>query len=365
MKKTLFITSALVGAGMLAAAPAAAAEKIKLGLGGFMEQWAGFADQDDTWAGTRDYGSFDIKSDTEVFFTGSTKLDNGLTISATVELEADRSSGGTIDDSFIEISSGTLGTLQLGAAGDAVNGIAVYAPDVGIGNTDGDVGTWIVKPTANFIDNSVTFTDLGNGNKVNYISPTFGGLSVVATFMPDGSNNDQNQPNYATGGVGMAYGVGAAYSRQIEGVGLSMDVGYSVTENAAALLGELEVYHAGINLTYAGFTFGGSYGNFQQEDDLGFNSTALQDGYAFDVGLAYATGPYSLSLSYFGQELEGNSATAGEEKTSSVMLSGAYNMGPGVDIKGSVFRAEYEDEVTTATQNNEGWGAVAGMAIEF
>ncbi len=365
MKKTLIMTSALVGAGLLAAAPAAAAEKIKLGLGGFMEQWVGFASQDGGWEGTNDYGSFDVKSDTEVSFTGSTKLDNGLTISATVELEADRSSGGTIDDSFIEVSSDKFGTIQLGAAGDAMNGITVFAPDVGIENTDGDVGSWITKPAANFIDNHISFIDQGNNNKVNYLSPTFAGLQAVASYTPDASNTDQAQPNHAIGGVSEAYGFGAVYSRQIEGVGLTADVTYGVTTSTTTGVDDLKIWQGGINLTYAGFTFGGSYANFSEDVASGITRTANQDGKAWDIGLAYETGPYSVSLSYFSGSLEGDNTISGEEETTSLMLSGAYNMGPGVNIKGSVFQADYEDEVTTASQNNDGWGAVAGLTLDF
>ena len=42
MKKVLLGTTAIVAAGMIASAPSAiAAEKLKLGVGGYMEQWFG------------------------------------------------------------------------------------------------------------------------------------------------------------------------------------------------------------------------------------------------------------------------------------------------------------------------------------
>jgi len=366
MKKTLILTSALVGAGLLAAAPASAADKIKLGLGGFMEQWVGFSEQDGSYEGTNDYGSFDAKSDTEVYFTGSTKLDNGLTVSATVQLEADRSAGGaaaTIDDSYVQVDSPTLGSLQVGAVGDAVNAISIFAPDVGIENTDGDVSNWVINPLS--VTSAATFVDQGNFHKVNYFSPTFAGLQVVASYTPDASNNNMTTPNHASGGVSEAYGVGAAYSRQIEGVGFSADVGYAVTTSTLAGVGNLESWQGGANLTYAGFTFGGSYINYSEDVASGATKTNNQDGYAWDVGVSYETGPYSVSLSYFASKYEGDTSVAADEEQAQLMLSGAYNMGPGVNVKGSVFTADYDDETTTATANNDGWGAVAGLTLDF
>jgi len=365
MKKTLIMTSALVGAGLLAAAPAAAAEKIKLGLGGFQEVWGGFAEQDSGFENGADYGSFDVKSDTEIYVMGSTKLDNGLTISTTIEFEADNSAAGGVDYSFIEVSSDKFGTIQLGGVGDAMNGISVFAPDVGIGNTDGDVGTWIVKPSANFIDNHISFIDQGNTAKVNYLSPTFSGLQLVASYTPDTTNTNMNQPDNSIGNASKAYGFGAAYSRQIQGVGLAADVTYGKTTSVTANVDDLRVWQGGINLTYAGFTFGGSYANFDEDVTSGATRTATQDGDAWDLGLAYETGPYAVSLTYFSGALEGNNTIAGDEETTSLMLSGAYNMGPGVNVKGSIFQADYDDEVTTATQNNDGWGAVAGLTLDF
>src|SRR5690606_902883 len=88
MKHILLGTSALVAAGLLAA-PANAAEKIKLGLGGFYAASMGAILDDDNDAGesgdNRD--SFAIHQNVEVHFKGETTLDNGITVGARVELE--------------------------------------------------------------------------------------------------------------------------------------------------------------------------------------------------------------------------------------------------------------------------------------
>ena len=53
MKKILLGSTAIVAAGMIASVPSAdAASKMKLGLGGYMEQWIGFTSGDDGVART-------------------------------------------------------------------------------------------------------------------------------------------------------------------------------------------------------------------------------------------------------------------------------------------------------------------------
>jgi hypothetical protein len=62
MKKILLGTTAIVAAGMIAAAPSAiAAEKIKLSVGGYMEQWFGYTNADDGGEGAvdQDFTGFD------------------------------------------------------------------------------------------------------------------------------------------------------------------------------------------------------------------------------------------------------------------------------------------------------------------
>jgi len=376
MKKVLIATSALVAAGFIAAGPAAAAEKIKLGLGGFQNTWVGFADQDDTFEGTRDYGSFDVKTNSEIHFKGSTKLDNGLTVGAHVELESDRDSGGAIDHSYAYISSAQLGTLYAGGTSMAHSRLATQAPSAANnGQTSGGQEgprQWIVNPgisVPNFVHIDATDT-----NQVQYISPSFSGLQVGASYNPNYANADQNAPNYdSASGDSEAYDFAAKYATSVDGVGITLSASYFVVDGGgmetAGLSGEIanggfKQIRTGISLSYAGFTLGGAYMDTNDDGD------ANQEGDAYNVGLMYATGPYKISANYWHSEAEGardigTVATTGEDKYTFVGLNGSYNMGPGVDLKGTIARVEYEDETTTATANNEGWFAAAGMNLAF
>ena len=92
MKKFLFSTTALAVAGAFAFSndASAAAKPISIGVGGFMSQEMGFGSNSGTFdtpadgTGTR-RDSFNTVSDSEIYFTGTTKLDSGISVSVTVQ----------------------------------------------------------------------------------------------------------------------------------------------------------------------------------------------------------------------------------------------------------------------------------------
>ena len=74
MKRQLFTTTALVTAGVLASTVAQAEEGIKLGLGGYMNNYFGGGDVD---SDGNDFNETSLWSDGEVFFTGDQVLSSG------------------------------------------------------------------------------------------------------------------------------------------------------------------------------------------------------------------------------------------------------------------------------------------------
>ncbi len=93
MRKALLATAS--GAALLAAVPALAADKISIGLSGYMEQWVGGTDIEEDIRPNKNESVFDLQSDSEIFFTGSIQSDIGLTFGVKVELEADANGAGT------------------------------------------------------------------------------------------------------------------------------------------------------------------------------------------------------------------------------------------------------------------------------
>jgi outer membrane protein OmpU len=87
---------------------------------------------------------------------------------------------------------------------------------------------------------------------------------------------------------------------------------------------------------------------------------------AYEAGLVWTSGPVSLSANYFNASTEQTKAIAGEDEVTKYGVGGVYNMGPGVDLVGSILHVNWEDEVeATKASNNSGWAAVGGISLRF
>ena len=193
MNKFLLSTSAIVGVSMIAA-PAGAAERITLGLGGFMQQWVGYASVEDD--ATRNYVNVDQQSNSEIYFFGSTTLDNGIRIGARVDMESERANAkNVIDESWIHISSDSLGLLSLGEDDAAANATRYGMPDVGIG--DGDAPNWV--PGQGNVRFSPNIGRDDDEHKITYFTPAsiqkMSGLQAVLSWIPQMGNYDDKLPN--------------------------------------------------------------------------------------------------------------------------------------------------------------------------
>ena len=112
MKNVILGTTALVAATALTAGTASAAEKIKLGLGGYLQSSFVVASYDDG-----DQLPTNIRHEGEVFFTGSTTLDNGLTFGVNIQLEA-RATSDQVDETYMYVD-GSFGRILFGSENSA------------------------------------------------------------------------------------------------------------------------------------------------------------------------------------------------------------------------------------------------------
>lgn len=385
MKKVLFASTALVAAGMMmTAATASASEKIKLNVGGFSKWWVVGQFQDDTYlnAAVADYNQVDIKGDNEIFFGGSTALDNGMKVGVQVELEAgghtETSTGGdVIDESYVWLETG-FGKFIVGSENNGAYLLHVMAPDAAGNWGEGGIMTSnaaIRQPDAiSAMPGGYTTaiaTD-GDADKITYVAPSFMGLTLGATYAP---NNDEDNRGLtdlnAAGRVSDVFGVGGLYANTFGDVGLKVSAGWATYQSKVAPNssitgdGELSEYSVGTQLAFQGFTLGGSY---RQRDGYRSVRTDLQDtgdAKAWDVGVQYAAGPYAVSLAYFNAKTVGTTTVVGDDEVTFIQASGKYNLGAGVDVLASVGHAKYDDETTTRGNNNEGWTVMTGLGLSF
>tara|TARA_R110000803_G_scaffold163615_2_gene227303 strand:- start:5978 stop:7009 length:1032 start_codon:yes stop_codon:yes gene_type:complete len=343
MKKILFASSAL--AAVAFAGSAQASDKIQLQLGGYMEQWAGFSDEDNTATAGRNNA---FQSDTEVHFGGSTTLDNGIEVGAKIELEGE-TSGDQIDEQYLFVNGG-FGRIEMGKNDSAADAMALQAPAVGpVGVNDGDLDAWV---NAYLID---TVRSSGDQNRVTYYTPSFGGFRAGASFADDSQRNGASGYDN-TNGNGDSIASGAlAFDHDFGGVALGLS---ATGENS----GEGSWYGLGSTVGFGNFTVGGSYGH--TEDDYGLNSTG-QDLDAFDLGVSYAMDAAAVSLSYGYEEVDNSG------DISTVDLGMSYTLGAGVTWKSSVYWFDQEADSTnnSATSgisgDNDGYGVVTGLRLDF
>jgi predicted porin len=164
-----------------------------------------------------------------------------------------------------------------------------------------------------------------------------------------------------------------------------LDLGLSArygTASAAPGGTDPEVWGGGINLGFGAFKIGGSFG----EQD----GTADNDGNSFDVGVSYANGPWSYSLTYFegtnaddeaiagvtgvtaGFDSEGNLVTPGvigvgalpgaKETLKQIIAAATYKVNGNFKVSAFIADVDFDEDTSTA---NDIEGTVVGFGAKF
>ncbi len=235
MGNAIYATSALALAGAVAAGPAAAADKMSIGVGGYMQQWFGMTSVD---AKDKDGNSVDVRdgtaqqSDSEIYFKGKLESDSGLTFSVKVELEGnnqpkDGYSTGVIDESQLTIG-GEFGQVVLGAEDPASTLTHHGSLDVGITLNCGDTHKWIdADVLAGCSHNGFGTYGHGHGDKnsISYYSPRVSGVQFGATYIPDTKQETHALLRNANNDTG-AWSVGGNYVGEFGGANVAFSLGH-------------------------------------------------------------------------------------------------------------------------------------------
>lgn len=365
MKKLLYGSTALVGASF-AMTGAANAQGIELGVGGYMNNFFGFGEVDSDTAQPNSTGHF---SDGEIVFEGEATLDNGISVGAQVQLES-FSSGDQIDENYAWVQ-GSFGRLQLGSENTAAYLMQVGAPGAGVPINSGWITVFTAPPagqTAAFRHPSVsTFGDFGNDeNTATYFTPRLGGFQLGVSYQAalSGTGEGANFPatqdeNSGEGTDGVS--IGANFSQSFSGVDVALGGGYRtiLDENPGAFGDSPEQYSAGLNVGFAGFTVGGSF--LIENSDAPGGGDSPTDGHSFDAGASYATGPWTVAVTYLQSEVAGTSGVDDDEMWTA---QGAieYALGPGIATSFSVMHTDWE-----AGNGNQADGTlgIVGLALSF
>ena len=374
MKKILLGSTAIVAAGMIASAPSAdAASKMKLGVGGYMEQWFGFTSGDDGVA--QDYSGFSTVSDGEIHFKGKTKLDNGISVGVNVQLEAQQG-GDQIDEQYMTVSGG-FGQIIIGDENSAMYKMHYAPSDYGIGMNSGDNTAWN-KPVADAEGDSInmgshyrspfgaTYIEpdaVNDSAKISYFTPRVSGFQLGLSYAPDANQDSNGLPNRDAANTDYIM-VGANFKQKMGGMSVGISGGYGTVTDAAAGGVEPEATSFGIKLGMGGISAGVAYANFSDHGN--------KDQEGINAGVAYSSGPMGVSLAYYHGEKDGNNGSAttldGQAERDVIHLSAKYSMGPGVTFAGTLGHAVYSSDdadIDNSVDESASTYVVMGLKVGF
>ena len=286
------------------------------------------------WSGSKVNTSRGLSMADSVNLTGSTELDNGMTVSMAFELEGGGDAVNSFDDHSLSVSSDTLGTFKFSGNGGSTTSTAIDATAAG--------DLWDNFDGASYIGATgvAVAASLGGDNSLFYTSPSFEGIQVTASYRPDGSNATDDATESATG-------FGVNYTG-VEG----LSVHYAVTDietGSTATSGEQTTMKA--SYAYGPVTVAYS----SNENDEG---TASNDQDTTSYNISYTVSE-SISIGYGVETIEKGGDPDDAEYSG---VNASYTAG-GMTISAKMIDAENVNHTNAATEDGEYWSL--GLAFAF
>jgi len=377
MRQALLGSTALAVLGLVSA-DAAAADGVKLSIGGWYHAAAGViagedfsASSDVAESSLRDYA---FKQNVGVSFSGESVLDNGLTVGAYVELRGQSNSDDQIRKVYAYFSGG-FGKVQFGDQDSALAAMCYTVPSASkIFGADspavygfnfsnaGLAGYGATNGTCYGIDSYST--------QLVYFSPDLSGFQFGVSFTPDQTEDTRNTLDGAatrlktdTGQNSENLSLAAVFTHDFNGVSLTVGGAHSISfdkENSAA--DEAQDSNAYAQVAFAGFTIGGAMEyrqNFFEDnhDDLVFGAGVTYNWDVWTVGLGWTRGDYEKAI---GVNLVGPFNAVHDD----IALTASYAVGPGISVDGLLEYSRYKSN-NAAGPDYQGIGVGLGTAIAF
>jgi predicted porin len=393
MRKVLYGTTALVAAGLLSTG-AYAADPIKLSVGGHFAGAFFYSNQDDgvgePAVNTRNHY---LARESEIIFSGSTTLDNGIKVGVNVQLEA-QTSGDQIDESYLWFE-GTWGRVQLGAEDDAAyllnvgalkatnffygvaspvfssvecgtNRLSLFAAPT-MASSGGTTGTAGVACFIGAYSPLLT----SDREKLTYFTPKFGGFQFGISYTPNNHEEANVNTNgtynglFADNGTGVqseVISLGAQWAGKLMGVDLRASAGWQganlENNNAANAFEDRDTYIIALSVGWGAFLVGASY----YMDDYGIRTDG--DRKDWTIGATYKVGPWQFGVEYADTEIEQQGA-AGDDEGKAFAIGATYSLGAGVSLNSEIQFWEIEDNLGAVGAENDATTFMVGTTIFF
>jgi hypothetical protein len=317
MRKLLLGTTALAAAATLTANAALADVSISAST-----EWhyinAGSKD------GTLDGNKF--AQDSEIAFKFTNKLDNGLSLGYTVELESDAGAGGAgliIDESSLSISGG-FGTVVLGQNDGVATSYTIGAEDATSEETAGSMVSSTIRTAT---DIALDETD---NNKISYHLPAMGGFKMGVSFEDAGAGSAAASKTDITA-------VGASFTAEAGGSTVTIGAATVTKTNSAGT--DDDAQSIGVKVAAGALTFYAAQGITEGDDE---------DIEATGVGASYNLGN-GLTIAAYSMDAE-DDLDAGEEYSAN-SFEAAYVITAGLTAVINV--TEYDYKAGTNNDNAE------------
>jgi outer membrane protein OmpU len=290
---------------------------------------------------------------------------------------------------FIE---GRFGRLELGALNNVQYRMGYNAPEAQTRpwSNEGNIFNVLANNTGSPLFDSMLGTTRSrffdnDSEKLNYYTPRFAGFQLGVSYIPNSAQDRNGAPDPISTAYSRGWAAAANFVRTFGAFDVAASAGYMTWQKAAiGVTGSNDdpsQYNVGLQLGYAGFKVGGSYGKIKdgRSGASGTNAAASTagtglngvDGRAWDAGIMYSFGPAAVSLNYIdGRNNDGNVVTgtsSGEDKFTMLSLAGKYTLGPGVSLEANLWTAKLENNNTGGlpSSDNKGTGGVVGVVLVF
>ena len=278
-----------------------------------------------------------------VVLSGSTELDNGMTVSMSFELDSDNPSGSSYDDKSVSVSSDTLGTLKLSGHGgssatsavDATAAGNIYDNFDGAAKIEGGVaGNGLMSAGVNLL------AAAGGDNNLYYSLPAMvDGLAMNASLNTAGATGNN------------ALGFNVIYTG-VEGLSLTYAQA-DIESGDATTSGD----HTVMNASYAYGPVTVAYTNSDYDLGAANSRTLAQEVTSYAISYTVSD---AISLTYGTETIE--SGLASEVDAEYEGITASYTAG-GMTISLTSQDAENIDHGTNADEDYEYWAL--GLSFAF
>lgn len=351
-------------------AGAAMAAGPEVTIGGFVDFQVGHSEQKTAY----ETGSFSrnthFRDESEVHVKIEGKTDNGIGYGGVIELlgnptSPDDSSKYSSDKVFLFVDT-AWGRAEMGSVSGAEHILKVDASTFAraTGGIDGDwyyyANVSPAFPNTGFImrPDLPSQHDKGtteDSNKISYYTPRIAGFQGGVSFTNDqgdigtsaGFTSDSNSFQYEH-----VWSGGINYTNTFNDIGVAASLTGETADDENNTTERLAAWAAGVNVSYMGFTVGGSYGDWNKSNTSTGNPDF--DGSYWTAGGAYAFGPAAVSVTYLDSVFLDDFA-GGDNELQNLVFGADYQLAPGFVPYAEVSFFNTESRATAVDNSGSVW----------